>query len=63
VLLPVILYPLLVPLFVAGTKATASLVAEIPNLDAAWYWIKFLGVYDAAFLVLSMWIFESVVIE
>jgi heme exporter protein B len=63
VLLPVILYPLLVPLFVAGTKTTAALVAEIPDLDAATYWIGFLGVYDAAFLVLSLWIFESLVIE
>jgi heme exporter protein B len=63
VLLPVILYPLLVPLFVAGTKCTASLVAEIPNFDAAWYWISFLGIYDAAFLVLSLWVFESLVIE
>jgi heme exporter protein B len=63
VLLPVILYPLLVPLFVAGTKTTAALVAEIPNLEVAWYWIRFLGVYDAAFLVLSLWTFESLVIE
>jgi len=63
VLLPVILYPLLVPLFVAGTKTTAALVAEHANLDAAWYWIQFLAVYDAAFLVLSLWIFESLVIE
>src|SRR6476620_4542432 len=63
VLLPVILYPLLIPLFVAGTRTTAALVSEIPNVEAAWYWIKFLGVYDAAFLVLSLWIFESVVIE
>jgi len=63
VLLPVILYPLLVPLFVAGTKTTAALVAEVPNLDIAWYWIRFLGVYDAAFLVLSLWTFESLVIE
>ena len=63
VLLPVILYPLLVPLFVAGTKCTAALVAQIPNFDAAWYWIEFLGIYDAAFLVLSIWIFESLVIE
>jgi heme exporter protein CcmB len=63
VLLPVILYPLLIPLFVAGTKCTASLVAEIPNFDAAWYWIEFLGIYDATFLVLSIWIFESLVIE
>ncbi len=63
VLLPVIMYPLLVPLFVAGTKATASLVAVQPNLDAAHYWIAFLGVYDAAFLVVSLWSFESLVLE
>jgi heme exporter protein CcmB len=63
VLLPVILYPLLIPLFVAGTKTTGALVAEIPNLTMAWYWIKFLAVYDAAFLVLSLWVFESLVIE
>jgi heme exporter protein CcmB len=63
VLLPVILYPLLVPLFVAGTKTTGVLVAEIPNLQIAWYWIKFLAVYDGVFLVLSLWIFESLVIE
>ena len=63
VLLPVILYPLLVPLFVAGTKCTAGLIAEIPNFDASWYWIQFLGIYDAVFLVVSVWIFESLVIE
>ncbi|HEY1555038.1 MAG TPA: heme exporter protein CcmB [Kofleriaceae bacterium] len=63
VLLPVVMYPLLVPLFVAGTSATAALIAEKANLDRAWYWIVFLGLYDAAFLVLSLWIFESLVIE
>ena len=63
VLLPVILYPLLIPLFAAGTSATACLVAEIPNLEGAWYWIQFLGIYDAVFLVVSVWIFESLVIE
>jgi heme exporter protein CcmB len=63
VLLPVVLYPLLIPLFVAGTSATEILIAEKPNLDAAWYWIKFLGIYDAIFLVVSIWTFESLVIE
>ena len=63
VLLPVILYPLLVPLFFAGTKTTALLVAEVPNVEAAWFWIQFLGIYDAVFLVLSLWTFESLVIE
>jgi heme exporter protein B len=63
VLLPVILYPLLVPLFVAGTECTAALIAELPKLEVAWYWIEFLGIYDAVFLVLSIWVFESLVIE
>ncbi|MBA3391033.1 MAG: heme exporter protein CcmB [Deltaproteobacteria bacterium] len=63
VLLPVVLYPLLIPLFVAGTSATEALIAERVNLDAAWYWISFLGIYDAAFLVVSIWTFESLVIE
>ena len=63
VLLPVILYPLLVPLFVAGTGTTAALLADEVDLGRAWYWIEFLGVYDTAFLVLSLWIFESLVIE
>jgi heme exporter protein CcmB len=63
VLLPVVLYPLLIPLFVAGTSATAAMIAERANMEKAWYWISFLGMYDAAFLVVSLWIFDSLVIE
>ena len=63
VLLPVMLYPLLIPLFVAGTSATAALLDQPQNLDKVWYWIQFLGIYDLAFLVVSVWIFESLVIE
>lgn len=63
VLLPVVLYPILIPLFVAGTHATEAMIAIRPDADAAWYWIGFLGIYDAAAVVLSLWIFESLVIE
>src|SRR5262249_52624887 len=63
VLLPVILYPILIPLFVAGTRTTQALLTDHPDPDVVWYWIKFLGIYDAGFLVLSLWIFESLVIE
>lgn len=63
VLLPVILYPVLIPLFVAGTHATEALIAAKVDFDKAWYWISFLGIYDAAALVLSLWVFESLVIE
>ena len=63
VLLPVIMYPLLVPLFVGGTYATEQIIAVTPDIDAAWSWIRFVGIYDAVFLVVSVWIFESLVIE
>lgn len=63
VLLPVVLYPILIPLFVSGTTVTETLIAAHVKLDVAWYWIRFLALYDAAFLVLSLWIFESLVIE
>ncbi|MCE9658811.1 MAG: heme exporter protein CcmB [Burkholderiales bacterium] len=63
VLLPVVLYPILIPLFVAGTHATAALLEVPADLDKAWYWITFLAVFDAAFLVVSMWVFEALVIE
>ena len=63
VLLPVVLYPVLVPMFIAGTKATQALLLSHPNMQAAWYWVEFLGVYDAVFLTVSVWTFESLVIE
>ena len=61
VLLPVVLYPILVPALIAGTKGTAALLDN--NTEAAYYWIQFLGVYDAVFIVVSLWSFESLVIE
>jgi heme exporter protein B len=63
VLLPVILYPILIPLFVAATRVTGDLLATPVDLEDAWYWIAFLGMFDAAFLVVSLWVFESLVIE
>ncbi|HEY4179391.1 MAG TPA: heme exporter protein CcmB [Kofleriaceae bacterium] len=64
VLLPVILYPILIPLFAAGTSATSALLREgSPDWDKATFWLGFLGIYDAAALVLSFWIYEDLVIE
>jgi hypothetical protein len=54
----------LIPLFVSGVYATEALLVERgANLDKAYYWIGFLGIYDAAALVMSLWIYESLVIE
>lgn len=63
VLLPVILYPILVPLFIAGTRAVGAVIKPVPDMEAAHYWLLFLGIYDSVFLVISLWIFEDLVIE
>ncbi len=60
-LLPVVLYPILVPLFIAAIKGTSGLLTG--DGDQAWFWIRFLLVYDATFLVAALWTFESLVIE
>lgn len=60
-LLPVILYPILTPLFIAAIKGTSGILIGDPV--QTWFWIRFLAVYDAAFLVAALWIFESLVIE
>ena len=62
-LLPVVLYPILVPLLIAATKSTAALLESVPDMPAAWFWIKFLAVYDGIFIVVSLWTFESLVID
>lgn len=63
VLLPVVLYPILVPLFMAAIFGTMGILPPELNLVRAHFWIKFLVVYDAVFLVASLWVFESLVIE
>jgi len=71
VLLPIILYPLLIPMLSVAARVTKMLLGSVsstgkaipPDFDQVWSWMSFLGIYDAVFLVLSMWIFEALVIE
>ena len=61
VLLPVVLYPILVPMIMSGTKATAAILAA--TAADAWFWIKFLAAYDCVFTIVALWTFEALVIE
>ena len=60
VLLPIVLYPLVVPLLIAGVKGVAEIVLAGPD---AFFWIKFLVFYDVLFAAVALWTFESLVIE
>lgn len=63
VLLPVMLYPILVPLLIGAAKATTALIGMGGDPSVAWFWVRFIVVYDAIFLIASLWFFESMVIE
>ena len=61
VLLPVVLFPILIPLFIGGIKSTTG--AATGDTMEAWFWIRFMLTYNAAFLTAAFWSFESLVIE
>src|SRR5262245_14371816 len=63
VLLAVVLYPIVTPALIAGIKGTSAIWVEPAQLPQAWFWIKFLVVFDAIFLAVSLWAFESLVVE
>jgi heme exporter protein B len=63
VLLAVILFPVVTPALIAGIKGTAAIWADPIQLPQAYFWIKFLAVFDAIFLAVSLWAFEALVVE
>jgi heme exporter protein B len=63
VLLPVLLYPITVPVIIAGVRGTAALLADEPNLEMARLWLSMLVVFDVVFVTVALWTFESVMTE
>ncbi len=62
VLLGILVYPIIVPVMIAGARGTqAVLELPSPDLGAYWLWIKVIGLFDAAFVVLALWVFEPLV--
>jgi len=61
-LLASLLYPIVVPLFLAGAQGTAQLLdAATPDPSGAVFWTRFLVVADVVFIVTGLWAFEPVV--
>lgn len=63
VLLPVVVYPITVPVIIAGVRGTAAIFADEPNLDAAGSWLSMLIFFDAVFVTLALWTFRPVMSE
>lgn len=62
VMLPLLLFPVLVPVLVGAVEATAALLAGDPMGDAA-AWIRLLVVFDVIYLAASVLVFEYVIEE
>jgi heme exporter protein B len=60
VLLPLLLFPMLIPLLVACVEATAALLAGDPMGEAG-TWIRLLVVFDLIFFVAALFAFEYVI--
>jgi len=63
VLLPVLLYPVTVPVIIAGVRGTAALLQ--PELDVAIvrFWLALLLTFDVVFVTLALWTFEPVMTD
>ncbi len=62
VLLPILLFPVIVPVVIAGVKATA-LLFQAPAAPGWIHWVKLLAGFDLIFVVVCYAVFRFVVEE
>jgi heme exporter protein B len=63
VLLPILLYPIIIPVIIAGVRGTAALLGAVPDEPTAIMWIGILAAFDVVFVTLSLWTFEPLMTE
>ena len=59
-LLPVLLYPIVVPVIIAGVQGTAALLQPTVEIALVRFWLLLLVTFDVVFVVLALWTFEAV---
>jgi heme exporter protein CcmB len=63
VMLPILLYPITIPVIIAGVRGTAALLESPADLAVATLWISLLAFFDVVFVTLSLWTFEPLMTE
>lgn len=63
VMLPILLYPITVPVIIAGVRGTAALLASPVEGATAMMWIALLACFDVVFVTLALWTFEPLMTE
>jgi heme exporter protein B len=62
VLLPILLFPVVIPLFIAAVKASAGYLQGL-EMAEIWPWLNLLVVYDLIFTAIAFMVFDYVVEE
>ncbi|MGH9238384.1 MAG: heme exporter protein CcmB [Vicinamibacterales bacterium] len=63
VLLPVLLYPVIVPVMIAAVRGTAVLLQPEFDAQVAAFWLALLATFDVVFVTLALWTFEPVMTD
>ena len=63
VLLPILLYPITIPVIIAGVRGTAALLQPDADLPVARMWLSMLVFFDIVFITLALWTFEPAMTE
>jgi heme exporter protein B len=63
-LLGALLFPVVVPVLMAGARGTTVLLdPDAPDLASAMFWTRFLAAVDVIFIAVGLWAFEPVATE
>ena len=62
-MLPVIIYPLLVPLLIGAIEITDTLLANQPLTAYEWLWARVLAVFDIVFTALALSLAETILVN
>jgi ABC-type transport system involved in cytochrome c biogenesis permease component len=57
------LYPITVPVIIAGVRGTSALITMPPDESMAMMWIALLACFDVVFVTLALWTFEPLMTE
>jgi ABC-type transport system involved in cytochrome c biogenesis permease component len=62
-MLPILLYPMTVPVMIAGVRGTSAVLQSPADTASAIMWIGLLTSFDVVFVTLALWTFEPVMTE
>lgn len=63
VLLPVVLYPITIPVIIAGVGGTSAIARPAPDEPMALFWLMLLVFFDVVFVTLALWTFEPLMTD